>query len=183
MDSTGHEALINRMMRGDDAAGAEVFERMREPLARFFLRLCGCRETAEDLVQGTFLRLLRRRAAGGADVESASYVYRVALNEWRTTSRRAARRPTAALPGDPVAPAPRAPAGARERCRRVLDAIERLPREQREVLILHRFEGLSCREIAEVAGCPPKTAESRLRLALRKVLDHLDGWEDDDGRP
>ena len=60
-----------------------------------------------------------------------------------------------------------------ERRREVWRAIDALPEPQRQAFILHRFEELSCREIAAVTGEPVKTVESRLRLALAKLTGML----------
>ena len=55
----------------------------------------------------------------------------------------------------------------------VMRALDRLPAEQREVLILKEFEGLKFREIAEILGCPESTVKSRMYYGLSGVRQHL----------
>ena len=56
---------------------------------------------------------------------------------------------------------------------RIWAAVNTLPLAQREVFLLHRFGGLSCPRVAEVTGVNLKTVESRLRLALTRLVDLL----------
>ena len=61
----------------------------------------------------------------------------------------------------------------REMSSAVLQALERLPPEQREVLVLKEFEGMKFREIAEVLGCPESTVKSRMYYGLNAVRSNL----------
>jgi RNA polymerase sigma-70 factor (ECF subfamily) len=69
-------------------------------------------------------------------------------------------------PGDEVA--------AWEAASLVRDAVRHLPGDQRRVVELAYFQGLTCREVALAAGIPEGTAKSRLRLALAKLETMLD---------
>ena len=64
---------------------------------------------------------------------------------------------------------------ARQEAARVLAALEALPEEQREAFLLHEEGGLSVGEIAEVTKVGPETAKSRLRYALAKLRQALEG--------
>ena len=57
----------------------------------------------------------------------------------------------------------------------VLRGLDRLPPEQREVLVLKEFEGLKFREIAEIVGCPESTVKSRMYYGLNGVKAALIG--------
>ena len=65
--------------------------------------------------------------------------------------------------------------GQREKYSAVLRALDALPPEQREVVVLKEFEGLKFREIAEILGCPESTVKSRMYYGLNGVRSSLAG--------
>jgi RNA polymerase sigma-70 factor (ECF subfamily) len=169
--------ILSRIAGGDRDAVQDLFRRTQRHLMRMFYRLSRRPDLSEDLLQGTYLRLWRYR--GRYRGQSArSYIYRIALNEWRD-SRARERRMETAKDGyarcrlEPEAPTPDLELQRDETRRRVRAAVDALPDAQREVFILHRIEGLSCREIAGVLGRSPRTIESRLRLGLEKLTAKL----------
>ncbi|MCI0652590.1 MAG: RNA polymerase sigma factor [Planctomycetes bacterium] len=174
--------LLLRIADGDHGAMEALFAQESLALFGFFARLCRCEHRAEDLVQSTFLSLWRYRRSFAATERPAAYLYSVALNQWRRTSGREAQDRGVVLraidgaargAAEPVDGVEREE--ARDRVRRAIDA---LPAAQKEVFVLHRFEGLNCREIAAACGEPLKTIESRLRLALLKLTEKLRLQED-----
>ncbi|MFN0056964.1 MAG: RNA polymerase sigma factor [Planctomycetota bacterium] len=159
----------------------ELFAQHHAALLRFFVRLCGCRATADDLLQSTFLKLWKYRRNYQGTGNGRTYVYQVALNQWREFGTRAGRarrlleRWLRVSSDHRCVTAPEdAPAIDRAEDRqRVWRAIDKLPSAQRIVFVLHRIEELSCREIADITTESVKTVESRLRLALMKVTGDL----------
>ena len=156
----------------------ELFEVAQGPMMRFFFRLCRSAEQAEDLTQNTFLKLWSYRGQYRGTGQAKSYIYRIALNEWRNGFTRERRRNALKEewhqdmePEENTSPSSRIE--AEETRVQLMAAVEALPDGQRETFILHRFEGLNCREIAESQGYPQKTVESRLRLALEKLTRRL----------
>jgi len=156
----------------------ELFHLEKSSLMRLFYGLGRNASAAEDLLQNTFLALWRYRRNYRGDGNASAYLYRVAINQWRRyiakerrgrdTLREVAPRRIEELveePDDPV---------AREETRAaVRRAIDSLPDPQREAFLLHRFQGLSCPQIAASVDKPVKTIESRLRLALEKLTEKL----------
>lgn len=138
---------------------------------------------AEEVVQDVFMQLWNKPAQ--FDPERASLgtfvsmmAHRRALDGWR--SRRAMRgaiersareqqvirRPSERSAAEPVID--------REEAREAVRALRRLPRDQREALVLAYGKGLSAREIARATGVPLGTAKSRLRLGLQKARVQLE---------
>ncbi|MCA9322273.1 MAG: RNA polymerase sigma factor [Planctomycetes bacterium] len=178
MDDSALAPLMSRLARGDAAAMQELFDLTREPLSRFFVRLCRRQDLCEDLLQNTYLRLWRYRGQYRGTGAVKSYVYRVAMNEWYTSMTQRGRRDRLRdrlerEAREAAAPSPSQLVQDDEARLIIMTAIEGLPARQREVFILHRLEGLSCREIAEILRRSPKTIESRLRLALEKLTEKL----------
>jgi len=175
------EQLLARIADGDDRAMRALFDRERASLFRFFHRLCRCPSRADDLLQGTFLSLWRYRDRFRGAESAAAYLYKVALNEWRRSHGRE-RRHQDAIASRAATCATAVNGGSEPASDRIVDeerraavwrAIDALPPAQREAFVLHRFQELSCREIADASGEPVKTIESRLRLALLKLTERL----------
>jgi len=128
---------------------------------------------AEDVVQEAFVRFWRgqRGLSGEPLALLLTSVRRAALDTARSRSRRASREASAAAGADvPLFE----PLGEGDDRRIVIEAaLARLPREQREVLALKIWGGLTFAEIAEQLGIPPNTAASRYRYALGALRREL----------
>ena len=168
--------LLERLSEDDGDALEDLFQQERGPLTRMFYGLCRCSATSEDLVQGTFLALWRYRAnyRGG---KATSYLYRIAINQWRRVNARDRRKKEVfqayAPSREEAVVDPEDPIQREEAKAAVWRAIDELPSAQRETFVLHRFEGMSCPQIADMIDKPVKTVESRLRLALEKLTEKL----------
>jgi RNA polymerase sigma-70 factor (ECF subfamily) len=95
--------------------------------------------------------------------------WRRVMDEGREIDDRLDRTPVDGSPGmDPVEGVER-----RERSEAVMQAMERIPAEQREVLILKEYEGLKFKEIAEILDCPESTVKSRMYYGLNGLRTAL----------
>lgn len=184
----GWDALA-RTARGDTGAFTGLVEAHQERLLRLCERLLGDPEEARDAAQEVFLKAFRKAGEVRPLGQVYTWLYRIAMNLCLNKLRR--RRLVRFLrfeadPEEPDAPAfdpPDAapdPASALESRRRwsaTRKAIAKLPDNQRAVLILARFEGLSYRQIAEVLGITEGAVESRLFRAMRRI-EATEGRED-----
>jgi RNA polymerase sigma-70 factor (ECF subfamily) len=143
---------------------------------RLFQALClvtGDRQEAEDLAQDTFVRVYERWDRIGDMDDPVGYLYRTAMNGYRTGYRRA-RMALRRVP-----PAPETPeefARVEDRVR-LLDGLARLTRKQRVAVVLVDLLGFTSQEAGRILGMDPgtvRTQASRARSALRKIV------EDDD---
>ena len=137
--------------------------------------LCGSREEAEDLVQETFVQVLRRPRLLRND-DDIGYLLRVLRNTFISGRRAAARRPiTAPLPDDlstvedPAASRPEAQIEVAE----LYAAISALPEQFRDALIAVDVVGLSYREAARALHVREATLTTRVHRARRRVADSL----------
>jgi RNA polymerase sigma-70 factor (ECF subfamily) len=168
------------------SSGAHVLDpdRLPDHLDRLYSAawsLCGSRQDAEDLVQDTFDRILRRPriVRGGADGD-IYYLLRALRNTFFSQRRAAARRPRAAdfaledlaLPDTSGATAD--PAAATE-ARDVYSAIAALPDEFRDALVAIDVAGLSYREAARLLRVREGTITSRVYRARGRVADSIRG--------
>lgn len=164
----------------DREAFRELFEAHREPVYRLLCRLVRDPHDAEDLLQETFVRLWRKRAQFRGDGSLAGYLRSIAYRTFLNARPRLGRgRAMGALPEEPV-DGRRGPAREVERndmerylLARVRAVVDELPDSWREPFVLFRYEGLTCREVAEMTGLTPKAVEMRVSKALQRVAARL----------
>ncbi|HJY85705.1 MAG TPA: sigma-70 family RNA polymerase sigma factor [Candidatus Acidoferrales bacterium] len=183
--------LLRRLAAGDEDAFLVFYRRHQGGLYRFALHMTGRPETAADVVQETFMTLMR--AAGKFDAERgapAAFLYGIARNHVRRAQEKDARYN--ALPEDgtggnganqngPALHVEAAFAGegvfeglARaEAVQWLRQAVGRLPQHYREVVTLCDLEGRSYGEAAALLACPVGTVRSRLNRARDILLEKL----------
>ncbi len=175
------EELVLLSKNGDRDAFNRLVERYERSVYNLCYRLLGDFAAAEDAAQEAFLAAYRglSRFGGGS---FRAWLMRIAANQARDELRRRRRRPASSLESalaDPTRREPslrdEAPRRAEQRAReRALQAmLERLPFEQRLVVILIDVQGRSYEEAAEVLDEPIGTVKSRLFRARRKLRDEI----------
>ncbi len=152
-------------------AFGELFSRYKQPVFGFFRRRVVDASLAEELTQETFLAVLGAAGRYEPSATFRTYLYAIAFNVLRAHRRKAAFRAMfwSANAGEkePVA------RGSLDADVVLRDAVGRLDRVDREILLLREFEELSYAEIAELLKLPLNTVRSRLfraRMALRELL-------------
>ncbi len=160
---------------GDTAAFREIFARYSPLLYRMMLRDLRRPEEARDLVQQTFLQLHRARLDFDPRLRLRPWIFTIALNLKREHFRRVRRRPESSLEADNV-PEPAVPdhGNRTEAAQAIRHALTQLQEDQREVIELHWFQGLSFPEVAEVVGISVAAAKVRAHRgygALRRLLE------------
>jgi RNA polymerase sigma-70 factor (ECF subfamily) len=173
--------LAERIRAGQAEALGELYDRHASTALATALRVVGSREEAEDVVHEAFVAVWRKIDRFDAE--------RGALRAWlmtvvrnRAIDRVRARRPRIDLDDADersllrTGPNPTWEAAlARASASDIQVALARLPDEQRRAVELAYFEGYTYREVADVTGVPPGTANGRLRLALAKLREALQG--------
>ena len=171
-----HELMI-AVRAGEVARLGDLFERHQLPLFGFFVRLTSDRTTAEDLVQAVFHRVLKYRRTYRDEGKFSAWLYHLARRVAADHSRRHARAPIAADPADLPDPVDEAPHAGEQTARAediafMQTALAALPLDQREVLILHRFQHLRYDEIARLLNVSVGAAKVRAHRALSALRDH-----------
>lgn len=174
MQDKGDVTLISGAAAGDRDCLAGLYDRYASALLAIGRRILGDRREAEDLLHDVFLEVWRQ----AGDYDEARGTVRAWLI-MRMRSRALDRRKAAAFSKRADLPAPEAIVdGAAERSEdpalgpdrdAVRRALAELPAEQRQVLELGYFEGLSSSEIAERVRAPIGTVKSRVAAALSKL--------------
>jgi RNA polymerase sigma-70 factor (ECF subfamily) len=161
------EDLIAAVAAGDEVALTTLYRRWERPLHAFLARYAGGRDV-DDLVQETWLRVVRSATRFDARGRASTWLFQIALNLARDRHRRAAEDPI-----DPeraaglAAPDPLAPVRAQLDVTRLLAA---LPEPQRAVVVLRHFHDLGEDEVAAILDVPRGTVKSRLHHAMAKLV-------------
>jgi RNA polymerase sigma-70 factor (ECF subfamily) len=190
---------------GDARAFEKLVQRHRAPVFNFILRFTGHRARAEDVLQETWLKVVRSAREYEAKARFTTWLYTIARNLCVDSARKESYRQASSLEaptgngagteeGRPLGEAlPDAGASPERgaynaRLRPLIErALASLPEEQREVFLLREYSGIAFKEIAEVTGVSENTVKSRMRYALeglRRRLAELgvDGDLAEDGR-
>ena len=168
--STYDAALVARMARGDRAALAELYARHASRLMSLLVRLLGQVPEAQDVLQDVFLEVWRCAADFSAERGSVSAWLSLRARSRALDRLRAAPRSVgfgeellANLLDQAHDPARTAD------CGRLLQVLQEIAVDEREVLVLGYFEDLSSSEIAARLNLPVGTVKSRTRTALEKL--------------
>lgn len=164
--------LMRRVRDGDLARLGELFERHARRLHHFFLRSTGDRAAAEDLVQEVFVRMLKYRATFRDGAEFAPWMWTLARHAaadlWRGLPREQAVDEWTPEPASGE-PAPIVSLVEREQLDRLSVALDRLPPQKREVLVLARFTELGYERIGELLGISVGAVKVRVHRALKEL--------------
>lgn len=163
-------------LRADDhSAFEQIVEQHAPAVYRICAGLMGARHgdaDAEDAAQEVFTRVFTGLPGFKGESSVSTWIFRIATNVALTRVKRRRSRPRAqALVDEPNEPraGPQDALAAQERREAVRRAVEQLPEEQRAVVVLRGFEGLSFEEVAQVLGILRPTAESRMSRAKERL--------------
>ncbi len=174
------EELMELVGGGEVRAFELIFDRHAGPAYSLAYRMCARRALAEDIVQEAFLSLWRSgtgydRGRGSVRSWVLSAVHNRAVDALRRAGAKAGRD----VPDEGIAERLRAPDATavqverRDQARRVRSALDELPADQRQVVELAYFGGLSHTQISQMLELPPGTVKGRMRLGLSKLRTAL----------
>lgn len=176
MTSADESELISRVARGDERAFLELYDRHASRVHGLTLRILGDPMLAEEATQDTFLKLWSRARQylterGPFLPWLLTIARRVALDRLRLEARRPALS-DAADPDETWRNLPDLDSSADEaRWRTLYFAVQNLHPDQRSVIELAYYQGMSQSEIAEVLGLPLGTVKTRLRAAMQNLRE------------
>ena len=181
VDSTqvSDETLMLAWAGGDVPAFEQLYARHRGRLYRFLLRRLRDQALTEELFQDVWQRVIAARAGWKPDAAFATWLYRIAHNRLADHWRALQYRPAAPSDGDeraariPDPDTPERTLSQFEQRRHLQLALDALPEEQREVLLLRLEQELTLEEIGAITGVGRETVKSRLRYAMDKLRARL----------
>jgi len=171
-------ALMLRYQDGDVSAFETLYRRHNDPLYRYLLRLCRHKDTAEDIFQDVWGKIVKARGSYRPTAKFTTFLYRVAHNCFIDHVRRNKRHANSTeLQAEFHSHPGEQPEMLTERSlarERLAVALLELPDEQRDVFLLREEAGLNLDQIASVTGSNRETAKSRLRYAVNKLRVAID---------
>lgn len=173
------EELLRRVSSDDRLAFRVLVERHGERVYNFIHRMVSDWTLAEDILQETFLRVYRKRRMSNRVRDFPSWIYAIAANLARDELRK--RKRSKVVLEDPLridclsddSNRPDVRAEKRELRGQIDMAIQRLPPDQKEVVVLRDIEGLSYEEIGRILRIRMGTVKSRLNRARLKLQKEL----------
>lgn len=177
--------VMSEVAAGNTEAYGKIVNRYRGRLYSFVFRFVNDRETAEDIVQETFLRAFRKRREYRAIANFSTWLFTIAGNLAKSELRRRKRwrlfslhkdddsETGIELPDESYMPDRMTESSIANV--QIQEAIQSLPASYRQVVLLRDVEGLSYQEIAEIIQSPVGTVKSRVnraRLRLQQKLKH-----------
>lgn len=163
----GHPGAV-----GDQHFVRDVFEKHHEALRRFILRLGVSEQNSQDIAQDVYLRLTRQNDPEKLRDAPRAYLYTIATNLVRDQIRKSRREAEerGSLEEEAIQPddinTPDQEADVYRKLEHLKTALLELPPNKQKILLLNRFHGLSCRQIAEQTGIPFRTVQRYLNEAL-----------------
>jgi RNA polymerase sigma-70 factor (ECF subfamily) len=176
------EELVQACQAGESSAFDVLLARWEDRIRGAAYRFLGSEEEARDVAQEAFLKAYRALAGFKREARFSSWLYQIATNICRDRLRRRRTRATVSLEElqDKGAEMAETEPGAHERLLQqdlalaVRRAIHALPDEQREVVILKEYEGLTFLEIAQALDAPVSTVKTRLYRGLDQLRLRLE---------
>jgi RNA polymerase sigma factor (sigma-70 family) len=176
MQSPSDEELMERFQDGDSRALDALFDRHASGVHAFLARMVQDRALADDLLQTTFLSVVRSADRYQRGLKVVPWLLTIAGNAARDTLRRKrlqvevmSDEEDGSLPDAAVEPAMSDP-GQR---RRIEQAFSKLPAQQRECVVLHKLEGLSFEQIAQMLDISETAARIRAHRGYERLRELL----------
>ncbi len=167
---TPDEELMDLYARtGKREAFETLFRRWAPRLSLMLARTSGPSDQVDDLLQKTFLHLHRARADYQPGRAFRPWIYTIALNVRREESRRRGRKREQSLDFETMREPSVDPTTTTMEQRAVQRALLQLNESQREVIVLHWYEGLSFPEIAEMLGATTSAVKVRAHRAYQEL--------------
>ena len=181
------EVIVERALTGDAEAFGELVRRWERRIFALTYGMLGREEDARDATQETFLAAFRNLRGFRGEAKVSSWLHRIAVNQCISRQRRAKVRSESALDDEqdyddgsfatPLSESPVRVVEGRQETLAVRRAINSLPLELRQIVVMKEFEELTFREIADALDLPLSTVKSRLYTALKQLQMRLQKFE------
>jgi len=181
--NTNDDALMAAVARGEETAFRLLVQRWEREVRAFLIHMLSSVEEAEDLTQDTFVQVFRKAGRYKGEGKFQSWLFRIAGNLARSKLRRRKILGWVSFNPDMHDRAgsgddPSVALDKKNDARMVHSALAGLPERQRQALVLHRFQGLKYKEIAEAMDVSVPAVESLIQRAMGELRKTLKGKAD-----
>jgi RNA polymerase sigma-70 factor (ECF subfamily) len=178
------EQLVEIAVGNNPEAFGEIVKRWERKIFALCFGMLNREDEAKDAAQETFIAAFRNLKNFRGDAKVSSWLHRIAVNQCLTTKRRTKSRAESFIDDDEssneqifVALAKISPSRTteqNERLKFVQKAVQSLPIDLRQIVVMKEFEDMTFQEIAEVLEIPLSTVKSRLYTALKQLRMKLE---------
>ena len=178
------EQLVELAVNENSEAFGEIVKRWERKIFALCFGLLAREEEARDAAQETFIAAFRNLKNFRGEAKVSSWLHRIAVNQCLTIKRRQKIRSEDFIDDENVsqkfvfrAPSKNSPARTseqNERLKIIRQAVNSLPDELKEVIVMKEFEEMTFLEISETLQIPLSTVKSRLYTALKKLRAKLE---------
>jgi RNA polymerase sigma-70 factor (ECF subfamily) len=180
MKHLSDQELMRIVQAGDYSPASEIYDRYSGRIYNFAFRFLKNAEAAEDATQEVFVKMLRYANQFHGDAKLSTWLFSITANWCRDYLRKAdnkAKESDDVLVTLPASSdnSPDRNLEQRENELMVRRALEALTPEQREAILLSRYQGLSYAEIAQIAGCSEGAVKTRVFRAMETLKKALTG--------
>ncbi|HEX5708432.1 MAG TPA: sigma-70 family RNA polymerase sigma factor [Pyrinomonadaceae bacterium] len=183
--SASDEQMVERALAGEPEAFGELVRRWERKIFALAFGMLGSAEDARDATQETFIAAYRNLRGFRGEAKVSSWLHRIAVNQCITRQRRTRVRAETGIDDERDASgegflasdahdSPLRAVESDERTAAVRRAVNSLPPELRQVVVMKEFEDLTFQEIADALEVPLSTVKSRLYTALRQLRMRLE---------
>ncbi|HEV7241409.1 MAG TPA: RNA polymerase sigma factor [Thermoanaerobaculia bacterium] len=180
MKHLSDQDLMRIVQAGDYSPASEIYDRYSGRIYNFAFRFLKNAEAAEDATQEVFVKMLRHANQFHGDAKLSTWLFSITANWCRDYLRKADNKSKESDDVLVTLPAssehsPDRTLERRENEQRVRRALATLTAEQREAILLSRYQGLSYAEIAQIAGCSEGAVKTRVFRAMETLKKTLAG--------
>jgi len=178
------EQLVEIAVGNNPEAFGEIVKRWERKIFALCFGMLNREDEAKDAAQETFIAAFRNLNNFRGDAKVSSWLHRIAINQCLTTKRRTKSRSESFIGDDEnsnekifVAPARISPSRTteqNERLKFVRQAVQSLPVDLRQVIVMKEFEDMTFQEISDTLELPLSTVKSRLYTALKQLRMKLE---------
>lgn len=174
-------ALMSRIARRDQTALAELYDKYGGRVYSLAVSIVGENMAAQEVTQDTFIKVWEHPEAYRYDTSKfLAWLLMItrhrAIDHLRRESLRSGQ--SMSMDDEAMPEMPDVSLALDEKWREMRHVMDGLPAEQREVIVMAYYHGLSQSEIAEMLGWPLGTVKTRLRLGMQKLRDALTGEQE-----
>jgi RNA polymerase sigma factor (sigma-70 family) len=180
MKSLSDQELMRIVQAGDFSPASEIYDRYSSRIYNFTYRFLRNSEAAEDATQEVFVKMLKHANQFNGEAKLSTWLFSIAANWCRDYLRKGDNKPKdsddvlVTLPASSV-DSPDRRLEQRENEKRIHKALQVLTPDQREAILLSRYQGLSYAEIAQISGCSEGAVKTRVFRAMETLKKALTG--------
>ena len=180
MKHLSDQELMRLVQAGDVSPASEIYDRYSSRIYNFAYRFLRNSEAAEDATQEVFVKMLKHANQFHGDAKLSTWLFSITANWCRDYLRKSDNKAKEAEDVLYTIPAPSEHAPDRNLERRqdeqrIQKALSALTPEQREAILLSRYQGLSYAEIAQISGCSEGAVKTRVFRAMETLKKALAG--------